>query len=138
MFLSDNRGTWYPVGAHVRIRRTYGIDHHAIIVGGNGASLSPVMVVDNAKVYGVSQRTLDTVAAGDPVEIVARPQSAEKANHIVERAYSQIGKPYDLFSQNCEHFSNWCYDGMPRSLQLQGFGVLATVVVGLVILSQSK
>ena len=138
MFVVDNRCNRYPAGAHVRIRRPYGIDHHAVVVGGSVATLGPVMLIDNAKADGISRRTLEEVAAGDPVEIVARPQSAEHANHIVERAYSQIGKPYDLFSQNCEHFSNWCYDGMPRSLQLQGFGLLAAVVAGLVILGRSR
>ena len=138
MFIGDHRGNQYPVGAHIRIRRPYGIDHHAIIVGGNAATLGPVMVIDNAKVDGVSLRTLEEVAAGDPVEIVARPQSAAHANHIVERAHSQIGKRYDLFSQNCEHFSSWCYDGMPRSPQLHGLAFLATAVTGIVLLSRSK
>ena len=138
MFVVDNRGTRYPVGAEVRIRRPYVINHHAIIVGGSVATLGPVMLIDNAKADGVSLRPLEEVAAGDPVEVVARPQSAEHANHIVERAYSQIGKRYDLISQNCEHFSSWCYSGKPRSIQLQGFGFLAAVIAGIVILGRSR
>ena len=138
MFSIDHRGNQYPEGAHIQIRRRYGIDHHGIVAGGRVATLGPVMLIDNAKADGVSRRTLEEVAAGDPVEVVARPQSAAHANHIVERAYSQIGKRYDLFSRNCEHFAHWCYDERPRSPQLQGFAVLAAVVVGLVILSKSR
>ena len=138
MFVVDNQGTRYPVGAHVKIRRPYGIDHHAVVVGGSIATLGPVMLIDNAKADGVSRRPLEEVAAGDPVEIVARPQSPAHANHIVERAYSQIGKRYDLFSRNCEHFSHWCYDGMPRSPQLHGLVFLAAAVTGIVLLSRSN
>lgn len=138
MFDVYYRGSAYPVGTHIRIRRPYGIDHHGIVVGGSAAALGPMMVIDNAKGSGVSCRTLDEVAGGDPVEVVAHPQSVKHAAHIVEQAYSQIRKPYDLFSRNCEHFSNWCYSGMPRSLQLQGYAMLAAVIVGLVIISSGK
>lgn len=138
MFVVDNSGTRYPVGTHIRIRRPYGINHHGIVAGGSIATLGPVMLIDNAKAEGVSRRLLEEVAAGDPVEIVDRPQSAAHANHIVERAYSQIGRPYDLFSQNCEHFSTWCYDGMPRSRQLHGLAFLVAAVTGIVLLSRSN
>ena len=138
MFVFDYQDTRYPVGAHFRIRRPYGINHHGIVVGSSVATLGPVMVIDNAKAAGVSRRPLEEVAAGDPVEIVARPQSTTHANHIVERAYSQIGKPYDLFSQNCEQFSYWCYEGMPRSPQLHGLVFLAAAVTGIVLLSRSN
>ena len=86
------RDNFYPIGTHLKIRRPNGIDHHVIVVGGSFATFGPVMVVDNAKGNGVSQRTLDEVAGGDPVEVVARPQSDEHANNIVERAYSRLGK----------------------------------------------
>lgn len=35
------------------------------------------------------------------------------------KAYNQIGKPYDLFSANCEHFANWVVSGVPSSEQVQ-------------------
>jgi Lecithin retinol acyltransferase len=138
MFHVAYRGKSYPLGAHLKIRRPSGIDHHVIVVGGSLATFGPVMVVDNAKGAGVSRRRLEEVAGGDPVEVVALPQSEAHANKIVERAYSQSGSRYDLLSRNCEHFAHWCFSGTPRSLQLQGYGMLAAVLVGLVIVGKSR
>jgi hypothetical protein len=129
----DKWGMSYPTGTHIRIRRL-GYYHHAIIVGGDAASLSPVMVIDNDKDFGVSLRTLVEVAAGDLVKVVAFPQSAEHAAAIVERAHSQIGAPYDLFDKNCEHFATWCMTGVPRSYQLYNYTAVAGVMsLGLVL-----
>ncbi|TLY22016.1 MAG: hypothetical protein E6K68_04215 [Nitrospirae bacterium] len=129
----DKWGMSYPIGTHVRIRRL-GFYHHAIIVGGDAALLSPVMVIDNDKGFGVSRRTLHEVAAGDPVKVVAIPQSPEHAAAIVERAYSQLGAPYDLFGRNCEHFATWCVTGVPRSYQLYNYTAVAGVMsLGLVL-----
>ncbi len=129
----DKWGMSYRTGTHIRIRRL-GYYHHAIIVGGDAALLSPVMVIDNDKDFGVSLRTLVEVAAGDPVKVVAFPQSAEHAAAIVERAHSQIGAPYDLFDRNCEHFATWCTTGVPRSYQLYNYTAVAGVMsLGLVL-----
>jgi hypothetical protein len=126
----DNR---YPIGTHIRIKRR-GYYHHAIVVGGDTASLGPVMVIDNDKDFGVSCRTLDEVAAGDLVKVVAFPQSAEHAAAIVERAHSQNGMAYDLFDRNCEHFATWCMTSVPRSDQLYHFTAVAGAVsLGLVL-----
>ena len=101
---------------------------------GTLALLSPVMVIDNDKGFGVSLRTLDEVAAGDPVKVVAIPQSPEHAVAIAERAYSQIGAPYGLFGRNCEHFATWCVTGVPRSYQLYNYTAVAGVMsLGLVL-----
>jgi hypothetical protein len=129
----DKWCTSYPIGTHIRIWR-FGYYHHAVIVGGDAASLSPVMVIDNDKGFGVSLRTFVEVAAGDPVKVVAFPQSAEHAAAIVERAYSQIGAPYDLFDRNCEHFATWCMTGVPRSYQLYNYTAAAGIMsLGLVL-----
>jgi hypothetical protein len=92
------------------------------------------MVIDNDKGFGVSLRTFVEVAAGDPLKVVAFPQSAEHAAAIVERAYSQIGAPYDLFDRNCEHFATWCMTGVPRSYQLYNYTAAAGIMsLGLVL-----
>jgi hypothetical protein len=131
--MNSSRGNQYPIGTHIRVKRR-GYYHHAIIVGGGADSSSPVMVIDNDKVLGVTYRTLDEVAAGDLVKVVAFPQSAEHAAAIVERAYSQIGAPYDLLDRNCEHFATWCMAGVPRSQQLSNLTAVAGAVsLGLVL-----
>jgi hypothetical protein len=38
------------------------------------------------------------------------------------RARSRVGENrYRFFSNNCEHFSEWCVNGEPRSLQVERF-----------------
>ena len=54
-------------------------------------------------------------------------------HEVVERARSQIGKPYGWFSQNCEHFVNEIQLGVPKSTQaLVGGSLLALVLYRLV------
>lgn len=126
------RSKWYPIGSHIRIKCPSGIYHHAIIVGGSIATLGPVMVVDNAKSSGVDCRSLEEVAGNDPVEIVARPQSHQHADAVVQRAFSQRGSSYDLFSKNCEHFATWCMSAVPQSHQLAFAVVMMLLTIGVV------
>ncbi len=38
---------------------------------------------------------------------------------VVQRAVSRLGEPnYDLFGNNCEHFSHWCKTGKKTSGQI--------------------
>lgn len=130
---------YYPLGTHIRILRSPLISHHAIIVGWSGASVgSVVLVIDNAKGLGVSLRTLDEVAAGDPVQVVEYPQSDEHARVIVERAYRMIDSRYALLNWNCEHFCRWCYSGVPQSYQLQTGMFVGAVALGLVLASSNE
>jgi hypothetical protein len=43
---------------------------------------------------------------------------------VVTRAKSRLGEQrYDLLTNNCEHFANWCKTGHNESEQLAGFGL---------------
>ena len=43
---------------------------------------------------------------------------------VVQRAESRLGEQkYDLLTNNCEHFANWCKTGRQESEQLAGFGL---------------
>jgi hypothetical protein len=55
------------------------------------------------------------------VEVVDTPHSPEHQRAILERAYSQIGRPYNVFFANCEHFATWAFYGEPESPQLKRY-----------------
>lgn len=130
---------FFSFGTHIRILRSPIIAHHAIIVGWTGASISsPTLVIDNAKGLGVSLRSLDVVAAGDPIEVVEYPQSDEHARVILERARRMVGSTYAVLNWNCEHFCRWCYSGVPQSYQLQTGMFVGAVALGLVLITSNE
>src|SRR2546425_9954624 len=88
------------------------------------------MVVHNTKGKGVEHTSLSEFAAGQPIEVVS-VQQYWSADTILRRAKSQLGKPYDLFQENCEHFVNWVVTGVKKSDQL-AFGVAAALIAFLV------
>lgn len=67
-----------------------------------------------------------------PIAIFARggrvfikyPDVAFLPHIVVQRAESRLGEQqYDLLTNNCEHFANWCKTGRNESEQLAGFGL---------------
>jgi hypothetical protein len=73
-------------------------------------------------------------AAGNPVLLHRRPESAEHAAAVVARAEANIGKPY-LFAQNCEHFASFAFTGEAESKTLQGVGWIAAGVLAVAVLT---
>lgn len=57
--------------------------------------------------------------------IFIKPRSVAFLPHIVvQRAESRLGEQkYDLLTNNCEHFANWCKTGRNDCEQLAGFGL---------------
>ena len=57
-----------------------------------------------------------------PVHVCTAPDSV-RAENILRRARSRLGEcRYDLLSNNCEHFCNWCQLGEARSQQVESLG----------------
>lgn len=49
-------------------------------------------------------------------------------DQVVERALGMVGEPYNVFTNNCEHFAELCHGRPPSSPQLKlGAGVLAAL-----------
>jgi hypothetical protein len=85
-------------------------------------------IIHNSKVGGgVCIVSVAGFSQGQEVRLRRRPASPEHAQAIVERAERLLGHPYTIVT-NCEHFTDFCYNGVEgESPTLQ-----ATVVIGAV------
>jgi hypothetical protein len=94
----------------------FGVWHHGIVrrllfvPGGIG-----VQIIHNTKGGNVAVVDWHEFAAGNPVVLYRRPESAAQAAAVVARAEANIGKPYYLFAQNCEHFASFAFTGQAES-----------------------
>jgi hypothetical protein len=107
-----------PVGAHLTTSRR-GYTHHGVYVGGG-------RVVHYSGFSGywqcgpVEEVSLSRFSAGRDVQIVGHPRSLFSPEEIVRRARSRVGEnAYRLLTNNCEHFCNWCLDGVSHSAQVE-------------------
>src|ERR1700722_268963 len=108
-----------PLGAHiVTPRRAY--THHGIYVGlgrvvqcgglSRGLGRGPVEEV-----------SLSQFAQGRPIWLRLEDSPWPNRDEVVRRARSRLGENrYNLLTNNCEHFCEWCVRGEPRSLQVDG------------------
>jgi hypothetical protein len=84
---------------------------------------------------GVCVVSWEDFAQEQPVRLRRRPSSPGHARRIIALAESVKGHPYDAGKANCEHFTDWCYNGgtQAKSETLQA-GVLVgslAVVLGI-------
>jgi len=106
------------VGAHLVTQRR-GYLHHGIYVGEN-------YVVHYAGLaHGLRRRPVEEVplvcfARGEPVWVRLHARPPDFSGHeIAARARSRVGEDrYRLFTNNCEHFCEWCWHDEPRSYQV--------------------
>ncbi len=106
-----------PLGAHVVTPRRW-YTHHAIYVGrgrvvqyrGWSRSLRPGPVEEVA---------MEDFAWGHPIWIQPEYLSELEQREVVRRARLRLGEDrYDLLTNNCEHFCEWCIRGVSRSHQV--------------------
>jgi hypothetical protein len=116
---------WTP-GTHLIVHRR-GYWHHGIYVGGG-------RVIHYAGLIRCRRGRIEEVSLEDfmeerPVQIGTAPDEVH-GRDIVLRARSRLGEcRYDLLSNNCEHFSNWCLRGESRSHQVDSLtGPVRTLV----------
>jgi hypothetical protein len=78
----------------------------------------------------VEEVSLESFTLGHGLEV--KPWIAPRFNgdQVVERARSRLGEDrYRLWSNNCEHFAEWCIGGRSRSRQVEALiGVLQRAV----------
>jgi len=107
-----------PVGAHL-ITPWLGFTHHGIYVGSGRVVHYGALMYDVIR-KPVEEVTLDGFAEGRPIYVVEHTEVCFDATEVIRRARSRLGeKRYRLFTNNCEHFVEWCMHDMARSFQAE-------------------
>lgn len=92
--------------------------HHGIYVG------NKEVIHYGGLAYGFNSAPIEKVsiskfADGNKYKIIPHSHTIFSKEQIVERAYNRLNeKNYELFSNNCEHFVNWCIYDVDRSDQV--------------------
>ncbi len=113
----------------------FGLWHHGIVrrlflVPGGVA----VEIIHNTKGGGVAIVDWYQFAEGNPVFLHRRSDSIAHAASVLVRAEANVGMPYALFDQNCEHFASFAFTGRAESESvkaagLMGIGLFAVAVI---------
>jgi hypothetical protein len=107
-----------PLGAHLVTPR-FVYAHHGVYVGG-GAVVHYAAFAKHWHRGPVEETSLRCFAHRHPVWVRAGRPDGLQAAQIVGRARSRLGEDrYRFFSNNCEHFSEWCVNGEHRSPQVE-------------------
>lgn len=77
-------------------------------------------------------------ARNQEVRLRRRPLSPEHAQEVLQRATTALGHPYDALAANCEHFTDWCYNGVSGESPTLQAGVLVGVVLIIAALSTDR
>lgn len=94
-------------------------EHHGIDCGDE----SIIHYYKGGDVPTVTQTPRELFARGGRIFVKPR-DTAFLPPIVVQRATSRLGEQrYDLLTNNCEHFANWCKTGRNDCEQLAGFGL---------------
>jgi HRAS-like suppressor 3 len=105
-----------PLGAHLATSR-HGYAHHGLYVG-HGKVVHYAGLSRSWRPGLVEEVTISEFAFGHPVRIVDHSGSRYSPQEIVQRARSRLGEDnYNLLTNNCGHFCNWCIDDRPGNPQ---------------------
>jgi hypothetical protein len=105
--------------------------HHSIFLGADNHGRE--LVAENNKLLGVrlvnASDYFSNIKAIDRVEKFLGSEAERKT--AFERALSLIGRPYDLFKYNCEHYANEVQTGKPISLQVRNFFIIVAIIMSI-------
>jgi Lecithin retinol acyltransferase len=106
------------LGSHMVTPRR-GYLHHGIYVG-SGRIVHYSGFAHGLRGGPVEEVPLAHFTRGRPVWVKGSASASFDRREVVRRARSRIGEDlYRLFTNNCEHFCEWCLRGEPRSLQIE-------------------
>ena len=95
-----------------------GYTHHGIYVG-HGKVVQYGGLVWGLRRGPVEEVSLEEFANGRPLWIRCAREPRFDADEVVRRARSRVGEDrYDLLTNNCEHFCEWCLRAEQRSYQV--------------------
>jgi hypothetical protein len=107
-----------PLGAHL-VTPWCGFAHHGIHVGDGQVIQYGALMYDLIR-KPVEEVSLDSFSSGRPIFVVRHDDECLEATLVIQRARSRLGeKHYRLFSNNCEHFAEWCLHDVSRSFQAE-------------------
>jgi hypothetical protein len=116
--LLDERSA--PIAAHVVTPRR-GYLHHGIYVG-DGKVVHYSGLANGLLSGSVEETSFACFGRGRPVWIKSYAPSSFEPREVIRRARSRVGEDsYRLFTNNCEHFCEWCLRGEPRSYQVEAW-----------------
>jgi hypothetical protein len=112
------RGEQPVAGAHLMVP-WLGFTHHGVHVGAGRVVHYGALMYDIIR-KPVEEVSLDAFADGRPVYVIEHTEVCFDGAEVVRRARSRLGeKRYRLFTNNCEHFVEWCLHDLPRSFQAE-------------------
>ena len=107
-----------PLGAHVVTPRRW-YTHHAIYVG-RGRVVQYGGLSRGLRHGPVEEVAMEDFARGHPIWMRPERLSEPEQSEVVRRARLRLGEDrYDLLTNNCEHFCEWCIRGVSRSHQVE-------------------
>lgn len=107
-----------PIGTHLTTRRR-GYVHHGLYIG-QGRVIHYAGLKALLRRGPVEEVTLDAFSAGRGWQVQDRATATYRGRVAVERARTRLGEDrYRIWSNNCEHFVEWCLSGTPRSAQVE-------------------
>jgi hypothetical protein len=99
-----------------------GLHHHCGIYTGNNTVIhfAPQNGYKTKETAVIHETSLEEFADSSPIEIIEfPPDKCFPPEKTVENARSRLGEnEYNLFFNNCDHFSTWCKTGEQCSLQV--------------------
>ena len=105
-------------GAHL-VTPFLSFTHHGVYAGEGRVIHYGALMYDIVR-KPVEEVSLEEFAEGRPVFVVEHGEACHEPEETIRRARSRLGENrYRLFSNNCEHFVEWCLHGVSRSFQAE-------------------
>ena len=129
MTVTGPQGTYAQPGDRVSVRARWST-HEGIYLG-QLRGLPGFWVIHNAWNRGVCLDQFQSFSHDKPVKLVTRV-SPHWAPVVIQRAVSQLGRPYKLFDFNCQDFTSAVFSGRPESYERDAAAGLGALMLFLV------